>query len=60
MCGMGKLDLIFSENQFYILEINSVPGLTNHSLFPMSAKKNGIIFDDLVFDILCSCRYEKD
>ena len=58
--GWARLDLIFSENQFYILEINSVPGLTNHSLFPMSAKKIGINFDDLVFDILCSCRYEKD
>ena len=58
--GWARLDLIFSENQFYILEINSVPGLTSHSLFPMSAKKIGKNFDDLVFDILCSCEYEKD
>ena len=41
--GWARLDLIFSENQFYILEINSVPGLTSHSLFPMSAKKIGKI-----------------
>ena len=58
--GWARLDLIFSENQFYILEINSVPGLTSHSLFPMSAKKIGKNFDDLVFDILCSCKYEKN
>jgi len=58
--GWARLDLIFSENQFYILEINSVPGLTAHSLFPMSAKKIGKNFDDLVFDILCSCKYEKN
>lgn len=58
--GWARLDLIFSENQFYILEINSVPGLTSHSLFPMSAKRIGKNFDDLVFDILCSCNYEKN
>ena len=58
--GWARLDLIFSENQFYILEINSVPGLTANSLFPKSAKKIGKNFDDLVFDILCSCKYEKD
>jgi D-alanine-D-alanine ligase len=58
--GWARLDLIFSKNQFYILEINSVPGLTSHSLFPMSAKKIGKDFDDLVLDILCSSKYEKD
>ena len=58
--GLSEAQLIFNENQFYILEINSVPGLTSHSLFPMSAKKIGKNFDDLVFDILCSCEYEKD
>ena len=58
--GWARLDLIFSKNQFYILEINSVPGLTDHSLFPMSAKKIGKNFDDLVFDILCSSKYEKN
>ena len=39
------------ENLFFI-EVNTIPGLTDHSLMPMSAKSIGKEFDDLVLDIL--------
>jgi D-alanine-D-alanine ligase len=35
-----------------LLEINTVPGMTDHSLVPMAALARGIGFDDLVWRIL--------
>jgi D-alanine-D-alanine ligase len=37
---------------FWLLEINTVPGMTDHSLVPMSAAALGINFDELVLLIL--------
>ncbi len=51
--GWGRVDFIIDKNKnIYIIEINTVPGMTNHSLVPMSAKSAGIEFDDLVTMIL--------
>ncbi|MBX9916963.1 MAG: D-alanine--D-alanine ligase [Nitrosomonas sp.] len=51
--GWGRVDLILSEtNQFYFLEANTSPGMTNHSLVPMAARTAGIPFEDLVLRIL--------
>jgi D-alanine-D-alanine ligase len=36
----------------YLLETNTSPGMTSHSLVPMAAKAAGISFDDLVLRIL--------
>jgi D-alanine-D-alanine ligase len=41
-----------ADGQFYLLEANSVPGMTDHSLVPMAAANAGISFDDLVLGIL--------
>jgi len=35
-----------------LLEINTVPGMTDHSLVPMAAKQAGINFNELVWTIL--------
>ena len=35
-----------------LLEVNTVPGMTDHSLVPMAAKAAGIDFDELVWRIL--------
>ena len=35
-----------------LLEINTVPGMTDHSLVPMAARARGIDFDELVWRIL--------
>ncbi|QJC37263.1 D-alanine--D-alanine ligase [Enterobacteriaceae endosymbiont of Donacia thalassina] len=49
----GRIDVILDENKkFQLLEINTIPGMTSHSLYPMAAKKIGLSFHDLVIKIL--------
>jgi len=51
--GWGRVDFIVdSSNNIHIIEVNTVPGMTNHSLVPMSARYAGLKFDDLVIMIL--------
>jgi len=40
------------EGRFRLLEINTVPGMTDHSLVPMAARAAGLEFPDLVLAIL--------
>lgn len=51
--GWGRVDLMMGTDQtFYVLEVNTVPGMTSHSLVPMAAKQAGLGFSDLVVRIL--------
>ena len=51
--GWGRVDFFIDENDEPIfLEINTVPGMTTHSLVPMAASEVGIDFDQLCFNIL--------
>ncbi|MGP1924267.1 MAG: D-alanine--D-alanine ligase [Arsenophonus sp. NEOnobi-MAG3] len=51
--GWGRVDLMRDNNGiFYLLEINTSPGMTNHSLVPMAAKQAGMSFSHLVKKIL--------
>lgn len=51
--GWGRVDIMCDEEgKPWIIELNTVPGMTNHSLVPMAAKANGLTFDDLVLEIL--------
>ncbi len=51
--GWGRVDFMLdAEGQARILEVNTVPGMTDHSLVPMSAQATGIEFDELVWRIL--------
>ena len=53
--GWGRLDFFLDDDDSpVILEINTVPGMTTHSLVPMSAKEAGINFESLCFEILKS------
>ncbi len=53
--GWGRVDVMCdSRGRFYLLEVNTVPGMTDHSLVPMAAKQAGINFDQLVLRILRS------
>jgi D-alanine-D-alanine ligase len=53
MQGWGRIDMMRDQQgAFYLLEANSVPGMTDHSLVPMAAKQYGWSFDDLVWRIL--------
>jgi len=49
----GRVDFIVDKNkQPWLIEVNTVPGMTDHSLVPMAAKQAGISFDELVLKIL--------
>ena len=49
----GRVDFIVDQHQSpYLLEINTVPGMTSHSLVPMAAKAVNLSFDELVLAIL--------
>lgn len=51
--GWGRIDLICDgEGAPWLIEANTVPGMTDHSLVPMAARAAGIDFDELVWRIL--------
>ena len=51
--GWGRVDLLVDGgNRPWLIEVNTVPGMTDHSLVPMAAKARGIAFDELVWRIL--------
>ena len=51
--GWGRVDFMAANNgEPQILEVNTVPGMTSHSLVPMAAKQSGIEFDELCWRIL--------
>ena len=51
--GWGRIDLMRDQNHnFYLLEANSVPGMTDHSLVPIAAKEFGLVFNELIWKIL--------
>jgi D-alanine-D-alanine ligase len=51
--GWGRVDFICDQQgQPWLIELNTVPGLTDHSLVPMAAHHYGIEFDQLIVQIL--------
>ena len=51
--GWGRVDVMRdAEGRFWLLEINTVPGMTDHSLVPMAARAAGMDFAALVWRIL--------
>jgi D-alanine-D-alanine ligase len=52
--GWGRVDFMRDQTsgKFYFIEINTTPGMTDHSLVPMSARQAGIPFEDLVWRVL--------
>ncbi len=53
--GWGRVDLMLDRNgNPYVLEVNTVPGMTDHSLVPMAARAAGIDFPELCCRILDS------
>jgi D-alanine-D-alanine ligase len=51
--GWGRVDFLRdAAGKPYLLEINTSPGMTDHSLVPMAARQAGIGFDELVLSIL--------
>lgn len=57
--GWGRVDIMCDElGNYFILEVNTVPGMTEKSLVPMAAKQAGMSFTQLVMAIVetCECR----
>ena len=51
--GWGRVDYLMDEQgQAYFLEVNTSPGMTDHSLVPMAARVAGISYDELVMRVL--------
>lgn len=51
--GWGRVDILMDEEgQPWLIEVNTVPGMTGHSLVPMAARAVGMDFDELVWHIL--------
>lgn len=51
--GWGRVDLMLDgAGNPYFLEVNTIPGMTDHSLVPMAARAAGFSFEDLVLQIL--------
>jgi len=51
--GWARVDLMVdAQDRPWLIEVNTVPGMTDHSLVPMAARQAGIEFDDLVWRIL--------
>jgi D-alanine-D-alanine ligase len=54
--GWGRVDIMMDgAGNLWVLEVNTVPGMTSHSLVPMAAQSSGINFEQLVFEILRGC-----
>lgn len=55
--GWGRVDLMLdAEGAPYLLEVNTAPGMTDHSLVPMAARAAGMVYADLCLRILEAAR----
>lgn len=55
--GWGRVDVMQDEDgKFWLLEVNTAPGMTDHSLVPMAARHAGLEFGDLVLSLLDEVR----
>lgn len=60
--GWGRADLMLraSDDQAFLLEMNTSPGMTSHSLVPMSARAAGISYEDLCLQLLAAAALDAD
>ncbi len=57
--GAARVDFMLREKEFYCLEVNTIPGMTETSLLPKAAKAAGINFEQLVETILLDADIDK-
>ena len=60
--GWGRADLMLraSDGHAFLLEMNTSPGMTSHSLVPMSARAAGISYEDLCLQLLAAAALDAD
>jgi D-alanine-D-alanine ligase len=56
--GWGRVDILLraSDNKPFLIEVNTSPGMTGHSLVPMAARATGMSYEDLCVEIVASAR----
>ena len=56
--GWGRVDFMLraSDSEPFLLEVNTSPGMTGHSLVPMAARAVGLSYEDLCVEVLASAR----
>ncbi len=52
LCHYSRTDMIYANGKIYVLETNTIPGMTKTSLLPLAAKVAGYSFEDLVEKLL--------
>lgn len=55
----GRVDMIWKDEQIYLLEVNTIPGMTKGSLLPRAARAAGVEFPELVDKIVQSALRRK-
>ena len=59
--GWGRIDLVCDEKgKFWLLEANTVPGMTSHSLVPLAAQQDNVSFNQLTLQILATSNERAD
>ncbi|KOA21547.1 D-alanine--D-alanine ligase [Clostridium homopropionicum DSM 5847] len=48
----ARIDMIIKDEEVYVLEINTLPGMTKNSLFPKSSEAQGLSFSELLDEII--------
>ena len=56
--GWGRVDFMLrrADDEPFLLEVNTSPGMTGHSLVPMAARAVGLSYEDLCVEVLASAR----
>jgi len=56
--GWGRVDVLLRarDNKPFLLEVNTSPGMTSHSLVPMAARATGVSYEELCVEILRTAR----
>ena len=50
--NVSRIDFILKENEFYLIEVNTIPGMSAKSILPQQAKAVGISFEELLMKII--------
>ena len=50
--NVSRIDFILKDNEFYLIEVNTIPGMSAKSILPQQAKAIGISFEELLIKII--------